>query len=232
MELRAFERLVRELAADIPDDYLDGVAAIDVSRRTVPHPVSPDVFTLGECIPVHGEGETIASRIVLYHGSFRALSALRSDLDWRDEAWETLTHEIRHHLEWRANADALEDYDWAADQNFARVEGRAFDPVFYRSGEEIADDVWKVEDDVFLECEAGPRAARVTFHWHGREYALDVTGEGRRPLFVVVEGIPEGPIGELVVVVRRRTSIFDLFRRTEPREIRREGVVADTGSGV
>ena len=228
MDLGTFERLVRRLAATIPDEYLDGVGAIDVSPRTVPHPVSPDVFTLGECIPVHGEGETIASRIVLYHGSFRALAAVRQDLDWHDEAWETLTHEIRHHLEWRANADALEDYDWAADQNFARMEGRWFDPLFYRSGEEIADGVWKVEDDVFIERIPKRHADAVAFTWHGREYVVDLEGDRRRPLFVVVEGLTEGPVGELVVVARKKGSVLDLFRKSEPTEIRRPMNPADT----
>jgi len=221
VDLRAFERLIRRLAADIPEDYLDGVAAIDVSPRTVPHPVSPDVFTLGECIPVHGEGDTIASRIVLYHGSFRAVALLRPDLDWRNEAWETLTHEIRHHLEWRANADALEDYDWAADQNFARMEGRAFDPLFYRSGEKIADGVWKVEDDVFLERILKRPADEVSFTWHGQDYVVDLEREQRRPLFVVVEGMTGGPVGELVVVVRRKASVLDLFRRAQLQEVRK-----------
>lgn len=221
MNLHAFEELVGRLARDIPPDYLDGVGAIDVSPRTVPHPVSRDVFTLGECIPVHGEGDTITSRIVLYHGSFRALAQLRSDFDWRAEAWETLTHELRHHLEWRANADALEEYDWAADQNFARMEGRAFDPQFFLAGERIAEEVWKVEDDFFLDHIVKRMPDTLVFTWHGERYAVELSAEDRPPLFIVVEGVTKPPPGELVLVVRRKASVLDLFRSVRPREVRR-----------
>src|SRR5439155_538461 len=82
---------------------------------------------------------------VLYHGSFAALARL-GDFDWRTEAWETLAHELRHHLEWRAHVSRLEAYDWAAEENFRRHEGQPFDPLFYRSGESVEDGVWKVAD--------------------------------------------------------------------------------------
>ena len=76
------------------------------------------------------------------------------DFDWRQEAWETLTHELRHHLEWRARAPDLEEFDWAAEQNFARQDGEPFDPLFYRSGEKVAEGVYRLDDDFFLEHEA------------------------------------------------------------------------------
>lgn len=221
IELAAFESLVRRLARDIPQDYLDGVGAIDVSPRTVPHPVSPEVFTLGECIPVHGEGDTITSRIVLYHGSFRALAQRRAEFDWREEAWETLTHELRHHLEWRADADALEEYDWAADQNFARLEGRPFDPLFFQGGEEIAEGIWKVDDDLFIDQVVRRVPGRLAFDWRGVPYEADLDPATALPVFVVVEGVEEPPPGELVVVVRRKPGLFDLFRRNEPAEVRK-----------
>jgi len=149
---------VDRLARDVPAEFRDGIVAIDVSPKTVPHPVRGDVYTLGECVPLDwtGGGASLQSRIVLYHGSFQALARL-GELDWREEAWETLSHELRHHLEWRADAAALEAYDWAAEQNFARHDGQPFDPAFPRSGERIAAGVYKVDDDVFIE--RAPRAA-------------------------------------------------------------------------
>lgn len=222
INLSAFEQLVRRLAQDIPEDYLDGVGAIDVSPRAVPHPVSAEVFTLGECIPVHADGDAITSRIVLYHGSFRALARLRPDFDWKEEAWETLTHELRHHLEWRANADALEEYDRAADHNFARLEGRPFDPLFFQGGEEIAEDIWKVDDDLFIDRVVRRRPARIAFPWHGTQYAFDLGDGDTLPLFVIVEGVDQPPLGELVVVVRRKPGLFDLFRKSTPQEVRRQ----------
>ena len=62
----------------------------------------------------------LQSRVVLYHGSFAALARIGPGFDWREETWETLSHELRHHLEWRANVAVLEAYDWAAEQNFCR----------------------------------------------------------------------------------------------------------------
>ena len=70
---------------------------------------------------------------------------------WRAEAWETLTHELRHHLEWRARAPALEAFDRAVEQNFARQDGEPFDPLFYLDGEPAGEGAWRVEDDVFLD---------------------------------------------------------------------------------
>src|SRR5216117_1715048 len=145
MRLDDFRDLVEHLKRDIPTQFESGVAEIDVSPKTVPDPVHRDVYTLGECIPLTwtGDGTDLHSRIVLFYGSFRALARQRPDFDWRAEAWDTLTHELRHHIEFRAHVDALEAYDWAAEQNFARHEGKTFDPVFYRSGERIAEGVFK-----------------------------------------------------------------------------------------
>src|SRR6266550_1318768 len=91
--------------------WTGGVVAVDVSPKALPHPVHGDVYTLGECVPLEwsGSGADLHSRIILYHGSFASLARL-GDFDWREETWDTLTHELRHHLEWRAHLDRLEAY--------------------------------------------------------------------------------------------------------------------------
>jgi hypothetical protein len=215
MDYPEFERLVRRLARDIPDEYLVGIVAVDVSPKTVPHPTRGDVYTLGECIPLHGDADEIQSRVVLYHGSFRALAGTRTDFAWREEAWETLTHELRHHLEWRANADALEAFDWAADQNFARQEGAPFDPMFHLSGERVDEGVYRIDDDVFLDRLVRGRPATLDVGWHGAPYRVDVPG-GPLPLFLTLEGLREPPPGDVVLVLRRRARLWDLFRRPTP----------------
>src|SRR5678815_2961956 len=106
--------MVEQPARDVPPEFRDGMVAIDVSPKAVPDPVHEGVYTLGECIPLEwsGNGANLQSRIVLYYGSFAALARTRaSESEWRREAWDTLSHELRHHLEWRANVDALEAYD-------------------------------------------------------------------------------------------------------------------------
>jgi hypothetical protein len=215
MDFREFERLVRRLAREIPDEYMDGIAAIDVSPKTIPHPVRADVYTMGECIPLHGEGDEVQSRVVLYHGSFRDLAGIRGDFAWRQEAWETLTHELRHHLEWRANADALEAFDWAAEQNFARQEGQEFDPLFHLSGERVDEGVYRIDDDVFLDRIVRKRPAGVELTWHGAAYRVEVP-DIPLPAFVTLEGLRDPPPGDVVLVLRRRGRLWDLARRPWP----------------
>ena len=179
----------------------------------VPDPVQSDVFTLGECIPLEwsGDGANLQSRIVLYHGSFVALAReAERAFNWREEAWETLSHELRHHLEWRADVGVLEAYDWAAQENFARAAGQDFDPVFYRSGEEVAKGVYKIDDDVFIEGEA------YVLGWHGRRYRVQKSPGDRPPLFISLEGLVPTPVGEAVLVIPRKPSLFDLLRRRPP----------------
>jgi len=197
---------VERLARDVPAEFRDGIVTIEASPKTVPHPVRAEIYTLGECIPLEwsGSGADLQSRVVLHHGSFQALARL-GEFDWRAEAWETLTHELRHHLEWRANVAALEAYDWAAEQNFARHEGEAFDAVFYRSGERLAEGIWKVDDDVFIE------ASPDDFLWHGRRYRVE--GQAVAPAFLILEGLDEPPPGDAVLVVPRKATLFNFWRR-------------------
>jgi Zincin-like metallopeptidase len=219
--LNDFRALIHGLEADIPPQFQGGVVEIEVSPKTVPHPVRAEIYTLGECIPLEwsGSGADLQSRIVLYHGSFQALSRLGDgDFDWREEAWETLTHELRHHLEWQANVAGLEAYDWAAEQNFARHDGEPFDPVFYRNGEEMAAGVFKVDDDVFLERARGVGSGeRIEMTWHGAAYRVRLPSADRRAwVFLTLEGLDEPPPGEAVLVLPGRASALDVLRRQRP----------------
>ena len=233
LQLPDFRALVRRLEAGIPAEFQGGVVEIEVSPKTVPHPVRAEIYTLGECIPLEwsGSGADLQSRVVLYHGSFQALSRL-GDFDWREEAWETLTHELRHHLEWQANVAGLEAYDWAAEQNFARHDGEPFDPVFYRNGEEMAAGVFKVEDDVFLERARGAESGEpIEMTWHGAAYRVGVPpADPRAWVFLTLEGLDEPPPGDAVLVCPGRPSFFDVFRSpaapvsSEARVERRDGV--------
>jgi len=227
MRFDDFRQLVERLLREVPPAYLDGVVVVEVSPKAVPHPVRGDVYTLGECIPLEwsGNGANLQSRVVLYHGSFAALARV-GGFDWREEAWETLSHELRHHLELRANSRALETYDWAAEQNFSRQEGQPFDPLFYRSGEKIADGVYKVEEDVFIENWEqrrgnpkglpGGRGEGFEGVWHGKLYHVSLPGGVRSPAFLTLEGLDEPPPGDAVLVVARKPSLGDLWHRPAP----------------
>ena len=213
-----FESLVRRLEQEVPAQFLEGVEGIEVSRKTVPHPEHADVYTMGECIPLPSEGgagsQAIHSRVVLYHGSFLALAHLAEPFDWRAEAWDTLTHELRHHLEWRAHAPDLEAFDWAAEQNFARGDGEQFDPDFSLSAEAVAIGVTRIDDDYFLNMEVPGVPVEVRFAWHGTAYVAPVPSEARLPAFLTVAGIGEPPPGGLILVLRERRVLWQLFRRS------------------
>src|SRR5439155_1748363 len=114
----------------------------------------------------------------------------------RTEAWETLAHELRHHLEWRAHVSRLEAYDWAAEENFRRHEGQPFDPLFYRSGESVEDGVWKVDDDVFVALD-GARGTEIEIPWHGRAYRV-----------AVLEIEPAGSMDRIAALVARGTPVL------------------------
>ncbi len=211
MELTAFRHLIDRLAAEIPEHYLDGIAAIDVSRRAVPHPIHAGVYTLGECVPIHSSSGEIVSRVVLYHGSFTALAHLDESFDWEAEARETLLHEVRHHLEWQADTDDLEALDWAVEQNFRRRSGDAYDPLFFQVGERVAEGVYRVDDDVFLEHVVTGLPRMTTVIWHGRRYSVAVP-QTSLPLFLALDGLEDAPEGDVILVFRRKPRVWDLFR--------------------
>ena len=228
MKLQAFEREAGRVWEEIPDEYRSGVDGLVIERAEKAHPSLPDIYTLGECLTESypsdwGGPDTTRSVLVLYYGSFRRLARLDPDFDWEYEIWETVTHELRHHLESLALEDALEDVDYAMDENFKRFEGEAFDPFFFRSGEEVEADVFAVEQDVFLEMgypSESPPGPDVAFDWHGARYTVPVPSDPGDVAFLqVTEGLDAGPGSLCVVLVRRRGGLDRLsrwLRRTPP----------------
>jgi len=205
----------------VPTEYREGVDGLVVSRETLPDPLHPDVYTLGHCLTESypsdwGGPDTTRSVVVLYWGSFHRLAAMGEDFDWDDELWETLTHELRHHLESLAREDALEGVDYALDETFKRDEGVAFDPWYYQQGEEVADGVFQVERSFYVEqvwrTDAFEAVGWVPFEWRGSRFRV------RRPEhlgdvhFVRIGGIETGAASLELVLVRRRSWWEDVKR--------------------
>lgn len=228
MTFDQFVSRANEVFEEIPDDYKAGVDGIEVSRKTVLHPTLPDIFTLGECLSEHypsefGGGE-VRSLIHLYYGSFLELSRQDEDWDWEEEIFETITHEIRHHLEHLADEDALVDADIAEDHNFARREGQPFDPFFYRGGTVVEPGVYEVGGDLF--CEAGTGVGRrslgdvIRIEAGGRVSELVMPREDADVHFLRLEDPPIECRGDFhVVLVRRRSTVgrlVDLLRGRAP----------------
>lgn len=216
MRYAVFENMVRRLAEEVPEHFLDGVVEVAVSPRAVPHPTRSEIYTLGECIPEpFGDGVLagqVQSRIVLYHGSFAALAEGDPEFDWRAEAWETLTHELRHHLEWRARSDDLEQFDRAAEDNFSRRESGDFDPLFFLDGEPVDEGLYQVDEDYFLDRVVREIPQTVRFGWHGRDYEVELPAGLQLPALLEVTGLDEPPPGSLLLSLRRRPSLLNLFR--------------------
>lgn len=206
MQYDEFEERARQEWDRIPEEYRSGVDGLVVRRTAVPHASLQDVYTLGECVtesyPSSFEGpDTVRSLIVLHYGSFLRLSRLDPEFDWEGELWETLTHELQHHLESLAADDALVDMDYAADENYKRYQGESFDPWFFRSG--LREGEWyRAEDEWFLEVLASPGEA-VRFAWDEGEYEVTVPEtEGADVAFLRLDGVTEAPPVLHVVAVR------------------------------
>ncbi|HEX6693363.1 MAG TPA: metallopeptidase family protein [Longimicrobiales bacterium] len=178
MTFEAFERAARKVWAEIPSHFKSGVDGMLVEAEAARHPGLEEVFTMGECVTESwpsdfGGPDTTRSMVVLYHGSFVEVARDTPDFDWDGEIWETLTHELQHHLESLAGDDALEDMDYAADQNFRRRAGESFDPFFFRAGEPVAEGVYRIEDEYFIERPLDG-AHRISVPWQDRTIDVEL----------------------------------------------------------
>jgi hypothetical protein len=219
-----FERRAWEEWERIPAEYRAGVDGLVVERAAKPHPSQPDVYTLGECLTESypssfGDADSIRSMVVLHYGSFFRLSRLDAEFDWAGELWETLTHELQHHLESLAAEDALEEMDYAADENHKRYAGEPFDPFFFRQG--IEEDGWRrVDDEFFLELPEPVRGGALRFEWRGRAYGVDAPEADADVAFLeVTDGVDEPPSALYLVLVARRgvrASLRALLRPARP----------------
>lgn len=235
MRFDEFEELAWRFWEEIPGTYKSGVDGLVIERDALPHPTLPDIYTLGECATEtypsdFGGPDTIRSYVFLYYGSFWRLSRLDPDFDWEDELWETLTHELQHHLESLADEDALIAMDYAADENFKRFEGEPFDPYFYRSGERVDEGVWRVERDIFLERryrDGSEPEREVEIVWHGDRYRVERPATLGDVCFIrIEEGLDTGAGGEVTLVLTRDrglgAALLGLFGGAPPRVIEAE----------
>jgi hypothetical protein len=240
MTFDQFHAEASRIWSEIPASYRSGVDALVVERKSRSHPTMPDIYTLGECLTESypsdwGGPDTTRSVLVLYFGSFRHLSEQDPEFDWDYEVWETITHELRHHLESLAAEDALEDVDFALDENFKRLRGEAFDPFFYRAGERIAPGTYQAERELFIELEVDDEPGEVAeFQWQGRHAVVPVPPEPGDVTFIqVMEGLDAEFLADeyelCVVLVRRRRWLAGLTRwlRREPVSVVQVEAAAD-----
>jgi hypothetical protein len=214
MTFEEFSARAHQIFEEIPAGYKEGVDGLDALRKTVFHPTLPEVFTLGECLSEfypsdYGGAGEVRSRVVLYYGSFLELSRRSDEWDWEGELWETITHEVRHHLEHLAQEDDLEEMDYAEDQNFARREGEPFDPFFFQAGEPIGPHAYAVGDDWFLEHSVEgtvltTKGGRIEIPWGDGSISVSPPAELGDVHYLYVGDRPGGGGDFYVVLVRKR----------------------------
>ena len=128
MTFAQFQATLAEMVDEIPDEFLaelQGVHALPEARL---EPDFHEVYRLGEYLdpgPENflGGGEGLGRHVALYYGSFAAVAEEDPEFSWEDELWETLTHELRHHVESLAGDVSLIEDDLQRDRAF-RDEGR------------------------------------------------------------------------------------------------------------
>lgn len=102
-----FCKLADEIIRQIPDMYKKGISGIFVIPEEVRDEEIPELYILGH---YHGGG-FLEPSIDIYYGSFRQVFQGLPLAQLEEELWETITHEIRHHLEENAGLHNLEVYD-------------------------------------------------------------------------------------------------------------------------
>lgn len=203
-----FETVAARLWQRIPEVLKEGVEALVIEEKELGHPTLGGIYTLGECVTEswpsgYGDGE-VRSELVLYYGSFLALSFEDDAFDWEEEIWETITHELLHHREAAAGESGLDDMDWATDQNFLRLAGRPFDPAFYRSIPADPDGTVRLDSETFAEGIVEGGSSTAIFTWRGRGFGVRVPPASSM-LFVRVRNLAGG---RLTVVVPARVSLL------------------------
>lgn len=102
--------ILNELAEDIPPDLfkgLNGGIILLPETQLDEQSIDNDLYVLGSYICSHELGCYIA----IYYGSFVQLFSDLSRDELRAELWETLKHELRHHVESLAGERDLEIED-------------------------------------------------------------------------------------------------------------------------
>lgn len=118
----AFKETVEEMVAGIPEEFMEGLQGIHVLEHVKRETEYEDVVRLGEYLDPGPEsflgGSGLGRHIALYYGSFREIA--QPGFDWDAEIWETLTHELRHHVESLAGDASLIEEDVQRAKTFKR----------------------------------------------------------------------------------------------------------------
>ena len=128
MTFAEFEDTVQQHLAIIPERYLEGLQGVHVFEHAKRDPVEHHLVRLGEYLDP-GPDQFLDSRIhigrhvSLFYGSFLQIAG--RGFDWEMQIWETLTHEIQHHMESKAGDRTLIEWDIEQMRRFKKQKGTA-----------------------------------------------------------------------------------------------------------
>lgn len=125
MTFEAFRAAAEAMVEEIPEEFLRDLQGVHVFEEARPEEAYEAVYRLGEYLDPGSEDflgghAGLGRHIALYYGSFRAVAEGDPGFDWEEELWETLTHELRHHVESLAGEDALVRDDIERQRQFPR----------------------------------------------------------------------------------------------------------------
>jgi len=127
MTYETFRHTVAEMVDEIPGVFLQELQGVHALEQEVLEDGYDDVWRMGEYLDPGpddflGGSDGLGRHVALYWGSFRAIAEADPEFDWDEEIWETLTHELQHHVESLAGdgrlieEDLMEARAWAAGE--------------------------------------------------------------------------------------------------------------------
>ena len=127
MTYNEFRTTAEEIVAEIPDEFLRGLQGVHILEDERLEENYVDVWRMGEYLDPGpeeflGSGEGLGRHIALYYGSFIRVADGDPEFDWEEELWETITHELRHHVESLAGDVTLIEEDLMSAQEFPRFD--------------------------------------------------------------------------------------------------------------
>ncbi len=125
MTFAEFQRTAQEMLDEIPEEFVKGLQGLHVLGEARAEPDLIGVYRMGEYLDPGfdsflGGNPGLGRHIALYYGSFAALAKNNSSFDWEAELWETLTHELQHHVESLAGDASLIEEDRRRDATFRK----------------------------------------------------------------------------------------------------------------
>ncbi len=229
MKHESFSDLAGRMYDNIPAAFRKGVSGVTVEREAQGHRTLSGIWTLGECVTEQwpdatgGIAET-RSEIILYYGSFAELAVGDRKFDWEAELWETMLHELLHHREAAADEESLDVFDWAVDQNFRRLAGLDFDPLFHRFLPADEQGHVRLEGETFIDVRLGRSDRLATFGWRGLQWTVRVPLEASL-LWSRVRNLASGRIWVIAerkqpwwmyLSRRRHMELWEMDRRALP----------------